>query len=167
MGIKQTRQFRFWTNSEETELQDWLSKFDNVSQGMKDILNKFRKGELREETIADSKLKAEKLRVDIRHKNLQCDYLEKQLLYFKTFESFPSSKGKKVMKINIENQIADTPSCFDETNHRIMCPECGSCFVFAEDQHDLADSKEYFIDHYIKQHSLTFPEQLSKELQSF
>ena len=72
-----------------------------------------------------------------------------------------------MMKITTENQIPEAPSCFDETNHRIMCPECGSCFVFALDQHDIGESKENFIDHYIQKHSLKFPEQLQKELKTF
>jgi len=48
-----------------------------------------------------------------------------------------------------------------------MCPECGSCFVFAVDQSDIPNAKELFIDHYIQKHGMRFPEQLQQELQSF
>lgn len=159
------KQYRFWTNDEDTELQAWLDIFDNCSKEIKSIIDKFRKGELVDSSEID--LMKKKLLADIRLKELSGDLKEKEILYYETFHNVPSSKAKRVMKVNVDNQIEDAPSCFDEKNHRIMCPECGNCFVCAEDLHDILDTKELFIDHYIQKHSLKFPEQIQKELQSF
>jgi len=159
------KQFRFWTTDQEIELQEWLDTFDNLSNGIKEIIEKFRTGKLIDSTEID--LIKKKLLADIRLKELSGDLKEKELQYYEIFHSVPSSKAKTAMKVGIENQIADTPSCFDEKMKRIMCPECGSCFVFAEDQHDIPEAKELFIDHYIQKHSLKFPPQLQLELKSF
>jgi len=162
MGAKQ---YRFWTNAEETDLQDFLDAQQNFTSFIKKLLNDYKIGELTREDEQD--LKRKKLQVDIKFKEVMIKIKEKELLYSKTFANTPSSQAKRSMKIGIENQIAETPSCFDETNHRIMCPECGSCFVFAVDQTDIPNAKELFIDHYIQKHGMKFPDQLQKELQSF
>jgi len=72
------------------------------------------------------------------------------------------------MKIHVENEnLTHGVSCIDEKNNRIMCPECGACFVFANDQHDKQESKEKFIDHWVKKHGLKFPTDIQKELHDF
>jgi len=137
----------------------------NISKFLKELVNDFRLGKLTREK--DTDLKRKKLQVDIKFKEVMIQIKEQELLYNQTFEKTPSLSAKKAMKIGIENQIPETPSCFDETNNRIMCPECGSCFVFSEDQKDIPEAKENFIDHYIQKHGLKFPPQLSLELKSF
>jgi len=159
------KQYRFWTTDEDLELQEWLESFENLSKEIKSIIDQFRKGELVVSNKED--LVKRKLKADIRLKELSGDLKEKELLYYETFHKTPTFGAHKAMKISIDNQIADTPSCFDETNRRLMCPECGSCFVFAEDLHDIPEAKELFIDHYIQKHSLKFPPQLQLELKSF
>jgi len=159
------KQYRFWVFPSELEFQEWLNSMENLSGDIRKILNDFRLGKL--VTPTDEDLIKRKLLADIRLKELSGDLKEKELLYYETFHKTPTFQGKKAMKIGIENQIADTPSCLDEKNRRVMCPECGSCFVFAVDQHDIQEAKELFIDHYVQKHSLKFPPQLQKELQSF
>ncbi len=160
-----TKQYRFWTNAEETDLSEFLDSQQNFTSFIKKLLNDYRIGGLTREDESD--LKRKKLQVDIKFKEVMIKIKEQELLYNKTFENPPSYSAKKAMKIGIENQIAETPSCFDEKNSRIMCPECGSCFVFSFDQKDIPEAKELFIDHYIQKHGLKFPPQLQMELKSF
>jgi len=160
-----SRQFRFWTFTEDLELEKYLNEIQNFSKFFKQLLNDYRLGNLTREDESD--LKRKKLQVDIKFKEVMIKIKEQELLYNQTFEKTPSSSAKRAMKIGIENQIPEAPSCFDESNNRIMCPECGSCFVFAEDQKDIPQAKELFIDHYIQKHGLKFPPQLSLELKSF
>jgi len=72
------------------------------------------------------------------------------------------------MKIHIENQnLTHGVSIIDEKNNRIMCDLCGSCFVFAVDQHDKQESKQMYVDHYVKKHGLKLPDDIQKELNEF
>ena len=160
-----SKQYRFWTSKEETDLSEFLDNQLNFTAFIKKLLNDYRIGLLTREDEQD--LKRKKLQVDIKFKEVMIKIKEQELLFNETFGKTPSSGAKKAMKVGIENQLADTPSCFDEKNHRLMCPECGACFVFAVDLHDVPDAKELFIDHYIQKHSMTFPEQLKLELKSF
>ncbi len=160
-----SKQYRFWTNQDEIELSKFLDAQQNFTQFVKKLLNDYRLGGLTREDEND--LKRKKLQVDIRLKEVMIKLKEKELLYGETFHQTPSSSAKRAMKIGVENQIAETPSCFDEKNNRIMCPECGSCFVFAENQKDIPEAKELFIDHYIQKHGMKFPPQLEMELKSF
>jgi len=160
-----SKQYRFWTNLEEIELTEYLENQVHFSKWIKELINDYRLGKLTRESDYD--LKRIKLQVDIEFKKVMIEIKKQELLYNQTFEKTPSLSAKKAMKIGIENQIPETPSCFDESNNRIMCPECGSCFVFSEDQKDIPEAKENFIDHYIQKHGLKFPPQLSLELKSF
>ena len=159
------KQFRFWTSSEETELSDFLEAQTNLTKFIKELVDDYRLGKLTRETDYD--LKRKKLQVDIRFKEVMIQIKEKELLYNETFTKTPSSQAKRAMKIGVENQLPDTPSCFDESNNRLMCPECGSCFIFSENQTDIPKAKELFIDHYIQKHGMKFPDQLQKELKTF
>jgi len=160
-----SKQYRFWTNSEELDLVEYLDAQLNFTNFIKELLNDYRLGKLTRESDYD--LKRKKLQVDIKFKEIMIKIKEQELLFNQTFAKTPSSQAKKAMKIGVENQIADTPSCFDEINNRIMCPECGSCFVFSENQKDIPEAKENFIDHYIQKHGMKFPPQLQLELKSF
>jgi len=159
------KQYRFWTYGQDLELQKYLDSIPKFSDFLRELLTKCMNGKITD--LTDEDLKKEKLRVDIKSKELDIKLKEKQLLYYDIFHKTPSSGAQRVMKINIENQLAETPSCFDEINHRIMCPECGSCFVFSVDLNDVPEAKELFIDHYIQKHGMKFPEQLQLELKSF
>jgi hypothetical protein len=158
------KQYRFWTTNEE--LQAFIESNPNINEFLKDLVIKLKNGVL---VIPESNedLKKQKLQVDIRFKEIMIKIKEQELLYNQTFDKSPSYSAKRAMKIGVENQIPETPSCFDEKNNRIMCPECGSCFVFGSDKNDIAVSKENFIDHYIQKHGMKFPDQIKKELQSF
>jgi len=136
---------------------------------LRNLIDDYRLGKLTRENDYTVDLKRKKLLVDIQFKEVMIKIKEQELLYNQTFEKTPtpSFSAKKAMKIGVENQIPDTPSCFDEKNHRIMCPECGSCFVFGLDQKDIPEAKELFIDHYIQKHGMKFPDQIQKELKSF
>jgi hypothetical protein len=158
------KNFTFWVYEKDYRLTDFLVQKVNVSDYVKDTLTKVMNGDLIPRTNED--LKRKKIDIDIEYKKTQIELNKLKILYYNTFESDPSIRAKKVMKINVNDQI-ETPSCFDESNHRIMCPECGSCFVFAVDQHDIPNAKELFIDHYIQKHGLKFPPQLELELKSF
>ncbi len=159
------KQFRFWTSSEETDLADYLENQTNFTKWIKELVNDYRLGKFSKESDYD--LKRKKLQVDIKFKEVMIKIKEQELLYNQTFEKTPSSQAKKAMKIGVTNQIPETPSCFDESNNRIMCPECGACFVFSVDQKDVAEAKELFIDHYIQKHGMKFPPQLQLELKTF
>jgi len=162
-----SKQYRFWTYSKDLDLRDFLDSQDKISEFLRNLVNDYRLGILTRENDHTIDLKRKKLEVDIKFKEVMIKIKEQELLFNQTFDKTPSSQAKKAMKIGIENQIPETPSCFDETNNRIMCPECGSCFVFSEDQKDIPEAKENFIDHYIQKHGMKFPPQLSLELKSF
>jgi len=159
------KQYRFWTNSKEQDLVDFMDAQDNVTEFLKKLVNDYRLGNLTREDEQD--LKRKKLQVDIHFKEVITQIKQKELDYWQIFKKTPSFQASKAMKIGVENKIPDTPSCFDESNHRIMCPECGSCFIFSVDLSDVPEAKEIFIDHYIQKHGMKFPEQLQKELKSF
>jgi len=163
MGAR--KQYRFWTTNSEADLTEYLDSQINFTDFIKELLNDYRLGKLTRESDYD--LKRKKLQVDIQFKEVMIKIKEQELLYNQTFEKTPSSQAKKAMKIGVENQLPDAPSCFDEINHRIMCPECGSCFVFSDDQKDVPEAKELFVDHYIQKHGLKFSPQLALELRSF
>jgi len=159
------KQYRFWISKTDKDLGEFLDVQINISKFLKDLVNDYRLGKLTRETDFD--LKRKKLQVDIRFKEVMIQIKEKELLYNETFTKTPSSQAKRAMKIGVENQIPDTPSCFDESNNRLMCPECGSCFIFSNNQEDIPKAKELFIDHYIQKHGMKFPDQLQKELKTF
>ena len=80
-------------------------------------------------------------------------------------------KEKLLLKINeiamkkgVENFHIDTPSCVDEKNNRIKCPQCSKPFQYSEDHDDLAEIKEIFADHYTKEHGNLVPAIHVKEL---
>ena len=160
-----SKQYRFWTSKEETDLSEFLDSQSQFTAFIKKLVNDYRLGRLTREDESD--LKRKKLQVDIKFKEVMIKIKEQELLYNQTFEKTPSSQAKKAMKIGVTNQIPETPSCFDESNNRIMCPECGACFVFSVDQKDVAEAKELFIDHYIQKHGMKFPPQLQLELKTF
>jgi hypothetical protein len=113
-------------------------------------------------------LQRKKLLVDIELKEVMILIKRQELIYKETFEQNPPLRHTKVMKINVENKnLSHGVSCIDEKNNRIMCPECGACFIFASDQHDKQESKENFIDHFVEKHGLKLNPQIQKELNEF
>lgn len=160
------KQYRFWCYKEDEALMDYLDSLEHISETLKDILTRYSNGELIVPNSGED-LKNQKIQVDIEFKKIMIKIKQKELDYWQIFKKTPSFQASKAMKIGVENILPDTPSCFDETNHRIMCPACGSCFVFSQDQKDIPEAKENFIDHYIQKHGMKFPPQLEKELKSF
>ena len=133
---------------------------------VKNILEKVRTGKLIDGDAED--LQRKKTLVDIELKEVMILIKRQELIYKQTFEQTPPQRHKEVMKIHIENQnLTHGVSIIDEKNNRIMCAECGSCFVFAEDQRDKQESKQAYIDHYVKKHGLKLPDDIQKELNEF
>jgi predicted RNA-binding Zn-ribbon protein involved in translation (DUF1610 family) len=158
--------FAFWLNPnkiDEQQLIQFLQAQDNIAQYMKETLDKVRKLELVSPLTED--LKLEKLKVDIEFKKVCTAIKEKELLHWNTFDKTPSYQAKKAITKAEKNRDLETVqvSAYDEKNNRFMCPECGNCFVFSEDQRDIAESKEQFIDHYFQKHG-EIPKSLEHEL---
>lgn len=139
---------------------------ENLNQYVKDILEKVRSGKLIDGNAED--LQRKKTLVDIELKEVMILIKRHELIYRQTFEQPPPQRHKEVMKIHIENQnLTHGVSIIDDKNNRIMCADCGACFVYSNTLHDKQESKESFIVHYIKKHGLTLPEDIQKELNEF
>ncbi len=138
----------------------------NQNAYIKEILQQIRTGKLIIPEVED--LQREKMLVDIEYKKIVIKIREQELIYKQTFEQTPPQRHKEVMKIHIENQnLTHGVSVIDEKNNRIMCAECGACFVFSTDQHDKQESKQAYIDHFVKKHGLRLPDEIQKELNEF
>ena len=138
----------------------------NTSNYIKEVLQQIRTGKLIIPEVED--LQREKMLVDIEYKKIVIKIREQELIYKETFQQNPPPKHKEVMKIHIENQnLTHGVSVIDEKNNRIMCAECGACFVFATDQHDKQESKQKFIEHFVDKHGLVMPPEIQKELNDF
>lgn len=139
---------------------------ENIANFVKDILEKVRTGKL---IIPDvENLEREKLIVDIELKKVMVKIKNQELIYKETFQQNPPPRHTKVMKLHVENQnLTHGVSIIDEKNNRIMCAECGACFVFATDQHDKQESKQKFIEHFVDKHGLVMPPEIQKELNDF
>lgn len=139
---------------------------NNLNRYVRDILEKVRTGNLSPTDAED--LQRKKTLVDIELKEVMILIKRQELIYKTTFEQTPPQRHKEVMKIHIENQnLTHGVSIIDEKNNRIMCADCGACFVFAVDQHDKQESKQMYVDHYVKKHGLKLPEEIQKELNEF
>ncbi len=158
------KQYRFWTNKDDQDLIDFMDSQQNVTLFLKDLVNDYRLGKLSK--IDESDLKRKKLQVDIHFKEVCTLIKEKELLHWKTFDKSPSYQGLKAIKTNVESN-KESMSCYDEKNHRLMCPQCGSCFVHSEDKLDIAESKENFMNHYFEKHDSNLPVELIEELRTF
>jgi len=157
----------FWTNNsmKDQKFKEWFlnqeknSGSDFVKKIMFDVMNK------KLIVPTDKDLKMEKIRVDIEFKKIMILIKRKELLHWQTFNKSPSYQGLKAIKVGVDHQqsVSDSPSCYDEKNHRFQCPECGVLFVFAVDENDINESKELFIDHYFQKHG-EIPKKLEREL---
>ncbi len=141
-----------------------LDQQENFQRYFYDLLTNYIDGNL-ERAEKEENLKRKKLQVDIKFKEVCTAIKEKELLHWNTFNKTPSYQASKAIKTAEKNRDLETVqvSSYDEKNHRFMCPECGACFVFAEDQRDLSESKEQFIDHYFQKHG-EIPKSLEHEL---
>ena len=95
MGAR--KQYRFWTNAEETDLSEFLDTQQNFTLFIKKLLNDYRIGGLTREDESD--LKRKKLQGEIRFKEIMIKIKEQELLYNKTFEKTHSSSAKRAEKI--------------------------------------------------------------------
>ena len=120
--------FRFTTGNED--LKKWLRSQSNQSKTIKEILNKFRLGEIvdrrdsKEETELEyKKLRNQKLKLDIKLK-------ERELGYMETFDSPPTRQGMKVIKERIltQNEIGNVEKYItlhtNGTGFRGICDFC-------------------------------------------
>lgn len=158
------RHLGFWTNNTITDQKfiEWFDKqgFTNSAQATRKLWFDVMNGKLIVPTKED--LRNEKIRVDIQFKRIMIQIKEKELLYFNTFNKTPSSQGLKAIKTGLDNQLMDSdkPSCYDEKNNRIQCPECGILFVITK---SLGETKSDFADHYNKKHGI-IPKEIFEEL---
>jgi len=156
--------FGFWTNAtlNDKKFIEWWDRqgISNKSEYTRKVLFDVMNKKLIVPTQED--LKNEKLRIDIEFKKVMILIKEKELLHWKTFEKTPSSRAKIAIKTGVDNQLMDSdiPSCFDEKNNRLQCPECGILFVINK---DLAETKNDFADHYSKKHGI-IPQEIFDEL---
>jgi len=163
------KHYHFYLNKsimDEAKLMLWLDDQakENFSKYVKELLQMVKDGKLDD----DEDLNRKKLLVDIELKEVMILIKRQELIYKETFEQNPPLRHTKVMKINVENQnLTHGVSIIDEKNNRIMCAECGACFVFAIDQHDKQESKQMYVDHYVKKHGLKLPDEIQKELNDF
>jgi len=162
------RRYAFYlnkNNQDEAKLMLWLDdQSTNFQKYIKDLLQMVKDGKLDK----DEDLPRKKMLVDIELKEITIKIKEQELIYRKTFEQLPPLRHKEVMKIHIENEnLKHGVSVIDEKNNRIMCAECGACYVFAIDQHDKQESKQKFVDHYVEKHGLRLPPDIQKELDEF
>jgi predicted RNA-binding Zn-ribbon protein involved in translation (DUF1610 family) len=141
-----------------------IEQQENFQNYFYDILTSYINGDL-ERAQTEENLKRKKMQVDIKFKEVCTAIKEKELLHWNTFDKTPSYQAKKAITKAEKNRDLETVqvSAYDEKNHRFMCPECGNCFVFAEDQRDIGESKENFIDHYFQKHG-EIPKSLEHEL---
>jgi len=79
--------FNFWVYDKEITLREFLDSKVNVSDFVKDILEKVRTGKLIDAKTID--LHRKKLEVDIRYKEIMIKIKEKELLYNETFGKTP------------------------------------------------------------------------------
>jgi hypothetical protein len=165
------KHYAFYFNKnidEEAKLMLWLEDqaHGNYSKYIKEFLQLLKDGKL---TLTDQEdLQRKKMLVDIELKEIIIKIKQQELIYKETFEQNPPIRHTKVMKINVENKnLTHGVSCIDEKNNRIMCPECGACFVFAFDQHDKNESKQNFVDHFVEKHGLKLTPEIQKELNEF
>jgi len=88
MSMTTTRKkFNFWVYDKEIRLREFLDSKVNVSDYVKDILDKVRTGKLIDAKTID--LHRKKLEVDIRYKEIMIKIKEKELLYNETFDKPP------------------------------------------------------------------------------
>ena len=80
-----SKQYRFWTNSDETDLSEFLDVQLNFTHFIKEILNDYRLGNLTREDEKD--LKRKKLQVDIKFKEIICQIKQKELDYWQIFKT--------------------------------------------------------------------------------
>ena len=171
------KRYAFYLNpniDEEAKLLVFLEHHgnSNYAKYIKEILTNVRLGILVKPDQED--LQKKKLITDIKFKEVMIKIKEQELIYKQTFEQTPPQRHKQAMKIHVETQDPNPKfiSSIDEKNNRLMCAECGACFVFSFDQHDKGESKEKFIDHYFAKHkdklvNSQIPLELQKELRDF
>ncbi|MBA7492262.1 hypothetical protein ES702_02811 [subsurface metagenome] len=172
MGIKKLTNTALtaWISStvkNEVELLAWIDSLEGISRSniVKEILFKVKSGELRTTTTDD--LKKKKMLVDIKFKEVCTQIKEKELLHWNTFDKTPSSRAKTAIKngieINSELQKLDSPSVYDEKNHKFVCPDCQENFIFSESESDIAEAKQNFCDHFWQNHG-AIPKKIEHEL---
>jgi len=101
------KHYNFWVYDKEVNLREFLDSKVNVSDYVKDILDKFRTGKLIDSKSLD--LQRKKLEVDIRYKEIMIKIKEKELLYNETFEKPPTNSVKQVIKTSVNTESYEPP----------------------------------------------------------
>jgi len=101
------KHFSFWVYDKEIRLREFLETKVNVSDYVKDILEKVMNGKLIETKSMD--LQRKKLEVDIRYKEIMIKIKEKELIYNETFDETPSSRAKIAIKTGVNTESFNPP----------------------------------------------------------
>jgi len=108
MNMTTTRKkFNFWVYDKEVDLRLFLESRVNVSDFVKDILEKFRTRKLVDAKTID--LQRKKLEVDIRYKEIMIKIKEKELLFVGTFDETPSPRAKIAIKQAVNTESYEPP----------------------------------------------------------
>lgn len=153
--------FRFKTLAEDEKLEEWLLSFktQDLSATIRKYLDDIR---TRKYVFFDEHdLMKRKLVAEVKIKEATATIKEFEASHLSIFAKTPTNAAFSAKKTQIE--INEVPSCYDEKNHRFDCVECGVLFVFAEDEHDIAEAKANFVDHYFQKHG-EIPKKLEREL---
>jgi len=99
------RKFTFYVTEDNLNL--FLESKTNVSEFVKDIIEKFRTGKLIDSKQID--LHRKKLEVDIRYKEIMIKIKQKELDFNQTFDKTPSSQAKSAIKVGVNTESYEPP----------------------------------------------------------
>ncbi len=99
------RKFTFYVTEDNLNL--FLESKTNVSEFVKDIIEKFRTGKLIDSKQID--LHRKKLEVDIRYKEIMILIKQKELNFSETFDKTPSSQAKTAIKVGVNTESYEPP----------------------------------------------------------
>jgi len=99
------KKFTFYVTEDNLNL--FLESKTNVSEFVKDIIEKYRTGKLIDSKSVD--LHRKKLEVDIRYKEIMIKIKEKELLFGETFTKTPSYSAQKAIKVGVNTESYEPP----------------------------------------------------------
>jgi len=100
-----SKKFEFWLF--DSDIINWLNSFSNRSELLREIVTKFKSGELQDDTKED--LTKEKLRADIDYKKIMIQIKKKELQFSETFEKTPSLTAQRAIKIGVNTESYEPP----------------------------------------------------------
>jgi len=101
------KKYTVWTYEKDSHLREFLDSKINVSEFIRDTLEKLRTGKLIDAKTID--LQRKKLEVDIRYKEIMIKIKEKELDFSETFSKTPSSQAKTAIKVGVNTESYEPP----------------------------------------------------------